>query len=480
MPGTSQGYWPGARPVCHHCGVPQPETPLPPTAFPANTAGEPTAARPALRRPAAGILVAGVCAGLAEHLDLPVRKVRLLTVLLGLSGGLGLIGYIFFWVTIPVADPDGEQRSPLVDRLIKPQVPGGPVARPWYARFPIKDIALGALLVGLAILLVVSRFGFALEWTWVFSALVVVIGIALAWSQLDAAQRGELVNKSGGRVTTGSLRLVGGVVLVTIGALLLAGQESAGSNMLPALIAALSVLVGVGLVLAPWWLRLVNQLGLERAAKEREATRADIAAHLHDSVLQTLALIQHNAQSPGEVTRLARNQERELRQWLYNERKPDGTSLAAQARELVAQVENTMAVALDGQSSVLIDLVVVGDCPPTADTEALLAACGEALKNAVRHGKPPVSMYLEVSPEEIEAFVTDRGAGFDMDNIAKDRFGVRQSIVGRMKRRGGTAHIKQLNSGGTEVALKIGRTAQPAGHTHGAGDQPVTSEKDHA
>lgn len=418
-------------------------------------------ARPVLRRPVSGVLVAGVCGALAHHMEVNVRQVRMLTVLLALAGGVGVVGYIFFWVTIPVDDGSQDPRSPLLTRLAKaPAIPGRP-STPWYSKFPIKDILLGALLLGLAILLVATRFGLALDWTWVFSALIVVIGIALAWSQLDSAQRGDMVTKSGGRATTGVLRLAGGVSLVTIGALLLASQETAGNSMWPALIAALAVLVGVGLVLAPWWLRLVNQLGLERAAKEREATRADIAAHLHDSVLQTLALIQRSSDSPGEVTRLARNQERELRQWLYNERREPGTSLADQARGLIAEVENTMARALDGRAAVSIDLVVVGDCIPTEDTEALLAASGEALKNAVRHGLPPVSAYLEISDQQIEAFVTDRGAGFDLDTIASDRLGVRQSIIGRMQRRGGTARIKSLTSGGTEVALWLPRAKAP-------------------
>lgn len=422
--------------------------------------------RPVLRRATSGILLAGVCSALANHLGIDVRQARLLAVLLALAGGVGIVGYVFFWVTIPVDDGTEEPRSALLARLAKAPAIPGQRGTPWYSKIPIKDILLGALLLGLAILLVATRFGLALDWTWVFSALIVVIGIALAWSQLDSVQRGDLVAKSGGRATTGVLRLAGGVVLVTIGALLLASQETAGSSMWPALIAALAVLVGVGLVLAPWWLRLVNQLGLERAAKEREATRADIAAHLHDSVLQTLALIQRSSDSPGEVTRLARNQERELRQWLYNERREPGTSLADQARGLVAEVENTMSRALDGRSGVSIDLVVVGDCIPTEGTEALLAACGEALKNAVRHGQPPVSAYLEISDQQIEAFVTDRGAGFDLEAIAGDRLGVRHSIIGRMERRGGTARIRRLTSGGTEVALWLPRTPPPVEKEH--------------
>lgn len=458
--------------VCHHYVVSQPHPPHagPPHAEPPHTENSSTE-RAELRRPASGYLISGVCLGIADHLQIDVRQVRILTVLLALAGGLGVVAYIFLWVTVPIADGTEQSQSPLLSRLVKaPNVPTQPGEnRVWYARFPIKDIVLGALLLGIAILLVASRFGFTLQWTWVFSTFVVVAGLGLAWSQLDASQRGELVRKSGGKASTGTLRLVGGLVLVTIGVLLLTSQEIGGAHMMPALLAALAVLLGVGLVLAPWWLRLVNQLGQERAAKEREATRADIAAHLHDSVLQTLALIQRSADAPGEVTRLARNQERELRQWLYNDRQEPGTSLAQAARQLTAEVENTMTAALSGQSSVSIDLVVVGDCAPDENTEALLAATGEALKNAVRHGKPPVSAYLEVAPEQIEVFVTDRGSGFDLDAIASDRFGVRQSIIGRIQRRGGTATIRRLSSGGTEVALRLPRLQT---------EHPTPAEKD--
>ncbi len=413
--------------------------------------------RPPLRRPATGFVVAGVCTALAQHLDLRVKDVRLITILLSLAGGLGAVGYIFLWVTIPVADGTESPKSVLDARLAKAPTrqDGGPA--PWYARFPVRDIFLGLILLAGAGTLVATRFGYRLEWTWVLSALVVLIGLALAWSQLDSAQRGDLVRQSGGKTSSGMLRLAGGGALVIVGALLLAGQEGGMRGMWSALIAAIAVLIGMGLVLAPWWLRLVRQLGQERAAKEREATRADIAAHLHDSVLQTLALIQRSAEAPGEVTRLARNQERELRLWLYNDRSAAGTSVADQMRELAAEVENSMTMALGGHSAVSIDLVVVGDCAPDANTEALLAATGEALKNAVRHGLPPVAAYVEVSPGQVEAYVTDRGAGFDVNAIADDRFGVRQSIIGRVERRGGSAKIRQLAAGGTEVALSMPR-----------------------
>jgi signal transduction histidine kinase len=188
-------------------------------------------------------------------------------------------------------------------------------------------------------------------------------------------------------------------------------------------VAAVAVLAGVALVLAPWWLRLVRELGDERAARARESERADIAAHLHDSVLQTLALIRARADDPTEVARMARAQERELRAWLYDDRPAPGTSVAAVLAAIVAEIEDTRT-GPDGEA-VTIETVVVGDTEPDANTDALLQATREALLNAVRHGRPPVSLYLEAGPEEVEVFVRDRGDGFDPDAVPADRFGVR-------------------------------------------------------
>lgn len=423
-----------------------------------------------LRRPSRGAQIAGVCAGLAAHMRIEVRQVRILFILLAAAGGLGLVAYAFLWVCVPEGDPHelGRDLDPQA-RLAKPLIVDEPAAPSIRSRLlerashmPLRDIALGLILLTVAALLVASRFGWNLEWSWVFSALVVIVGLGLAWGQLDSAQRGSLLGKSGGRTGWGGLRLVGGVGLVVIGVLLLIGQESGGGQMFSSLVAAIAVLAGVALVLAPLWLRLANQLGEERASAALARERSEIAAHLHDSVLQTLALIQRSSEQPGEVTRLARNQERELRSWLYNDRSTPGTSVADHAREVVANVENAMVLASGGDQTVSIELVVVGDATPSDDTEALLAAMAEALKNAVRHGKPPVSAYLEVRDTAFEVFVTDRGDGFELSEIAEDRFGVKESIVGRIERRGGTAKFRKMAVGGTEVALRIPRASAPS------------------
>ncbi|GAA1714587.1 ATP-binding protein [Isoptericola hypogeus] len=401
-----------------------------------------------LRRPPRGRLLGGVAAGLAAHLGLPVLAVRIGFVVLALAGGAGAVAYVFWWVTVPAGDPRAVAAAtePTSLQRLAPRLRmQGPVAA-----LPVRDVLIGAALIAGAFVLVAMRAGWDLGASWVLPVLVALGGMALAWSQLDAAQRGRWADRAGGdRRSTFVLRLAGGVVLVMLGVLMLVGQDAPVPVLLQAAAASLAVLAGVALMLAPWWLRLVRELGDERAARAREAERADIAAHLHDSVLQTLALIRSRADDPEAVARMARAQERELREWLYTDRTEPGTSLAAELRALVAEVEDGRAVE--------VETVVVGDCVPMEATTALLQASREALVNAVVHGLPPVTVYLEVTDDAVEVFVRDRGDGFEMDDIAPDRFGVRESILGRVHRRGGTADVTSRPGWGTEVRLRMPR-----------------------
>ncbi|MCL1870121.1 MAG: PspC domain-containing protein [Promicromonosporaceae bacterium] len=422
-----------------------------------------TSPRLPLRRPPADRWVAGVCAGLAAHLGVPVAAVRVVMALLAVAGGAGVALYAFWWVTIPAGDPRDaaaeEAAGPAALRRLAPRLRlSGPIAR-----MQTRDIVIGVVLLAVAAFLVAVRAGWDWRQSWVVPAFLALGGLALAWSQLDAAQRGTTTAGGRRRRWAAFVRPAGGLVLVVAGALLLVGQDTPGWAVLQAAAAALAVLVGFALVLAPWWLRLVRELGDERAARAREAERADIAAHLHDSVLQTLALIRSRADDADAVARMARAQERELREWLYDDRRAPGTSLADELRDLVAQVEDGRVgkPAVDGAPPVAIDVVVVGDCPPTDTTSALLQATREALVNAVAHGQPPVTVYLEVSDKAAEVFVRDRGDGFTMDDVASDRFGVRESILGRVRRRGGTAEVTSRPGWGTEVRLKMPRTPTP-------------------
>ena len=420
-----------------------------------------------------------MCAGLAAHLGVGVGVVRLVMALLGLAGGAGVALYVFWWLTVPPGDPEtarDEQRPASLSRLA-PRLQGG------VRRLPVRDVAVGVVLLGGAALLVALRTGVDVEVSWVIPVLIALAGAALAWSQLDAVERGRLLTRAGGRTPAGVLRIAGGVVLVLVGIVLLVGQDARPTQIVRAAVAAVAVLAGVAIVLAPWWLRLMRELGDERAARAREAERADIAAHLHDSVLQTLALIRARSSDADTVARLARAQERELREWLYDDRPSPGTSLAAELRALVAEVEDgrvgRRAEPIGGvpgeaePGPVVVDVVVVGDCTPTQETAALLQATREALVNAVAHGGPPYSVYLEVSDDAAEVFVRDRGDGFVMDDVAPDRFGVRESILGRVQRRGGKAEIISRPGWGTEVRLRVPRAVAEPGATPGPATGPA-------
>lgn len=398
-----------------------------------------------LRRPPRGRVVGGVCRGLALHLRLPLGVVRLAFVLLTFAGGIGLLLYLWFWVTVPVGDPvlvAAEARPPALSRL-------APRLRQTGRTLPVGEIAIGLMLIAGAALLIAVRNGASIGSSWVLPTLIALSGVALAWSQLDAIQRDRRNGAAVGRMPISLLRLVGGTVLVGVAVFLVVGQEQPMEALIRSAVAAVAVLIGSALVLAPWWLRLVRELGDERAARARESERADIAAHLHDGVLQTLALIRRQATDAEEVARLARAQERELREWLYDDRRTPGTSIASDLRGVVAEVEDTRAVA--------VDVVVVGDAVPDVGTDALLQATREALVNAVSHGEAPYSLYLEVTDKQVEVFVRDHGAGFDLDAVPTDRFGVRESIIGRVTRRGGTATVQSRPGRGTEVHLCLPR-----------------------
>jgi signal transduction histidine kinase len=206
----------------------------------------------------------------------------------------------------------------------------------------------------------------------------------------------------------------------------------------------------------PWWLGLARDLAVERRQRVRTEERADMAATIHDSVLQTLALIQRSSDDPREVTRLARAQERELRAWLFEGRPPGSfdaalvTTLAQGVAVVESEVEESHGVALES--------VVVGDCPMTDELRALLAAGREAAVNAAAwSGAATVSVYLEVEPARVSMFVRDRGQGFDPGAVSADRRGISDSIRARMARHGGTADIRSVPGQGTEVELVMPR-----------------------
>jgi signal transduction histidine kinase len=262
---------------------------------------------------------------------------------------------------------------------------------------------------------------------------------------------------AGGRTTV--VRVLSGAVFVAAGiAVFLLGNIQLGQVQF-ALLAVVATLVGVAVLTVPWWLRLARDLGEERRERIVETERAEIAAHLHDSVLQTLALIQRQSDQPREVLRLARGQERELRHWLYGptgygrQRSASGdpvldSGLAEAITAAAAEVEDTYAID--------VRPVVVGDRPLDDGLRALVLAAREAMVNAAKHAEvTDISVYVEVEPDEVHAFVRDRGVGFDQDDIPDDRHGLADSVHGRMSRHGGAVRLRSGPGEGTEVHLTM-------------------------
>jgi signal transduction histidine kinase len=270
---------------------------------------------------------------------------------------------------------------------------------------------------------------------------------------LDALlQRGSEQDRSRRAFT---VRLASGCVLLAAGCFVIDDGSLSRSPLRP-IGGALFVLAATVVVLGPWWLRLARDLVSERQARIRAEERADMAARVHDSVLQTLAMIQRSANQPQEVAKLARAQERELRSWLFEGRPPGslGTEGPATLTAGVEQIEREIEAA----HGVAVDAVTVGDAPLDDELNALLAAGREATVNAAKwSGAPSVSIYLEVEARRVCMYVRDRGRGFDTNAIAADRRGISESIRGRMQRHGGVAVIRSAPGSGTEVELSLPR-----------------------
>lgn len=383
-------------------------------------------------------LLAGVCAGVAAHLGLPVALVRLVWLVLVGAGGAGVVAYLLLWLYVPTGDPWAEAagavpaaRARLAARLTEQ------LTKPREMTPRQRTLAVGACLVLAAALTAVWRTGALAGASWLLPVVLVLAGVLLAWSQLGA------------RASVGAssrLRLAGGTALVLVGVLVWLGRGLDSANLAAGALVGGALVLAVGLILMPVVVRANRELVDTRAAQARAAERAEIAAHLHDSVLQTLTLIRKRAHEPEVVARLARSQERELRAWLYTDRPDEGTSVSQAFKDLAGQVEDRYGVG--------IDVVTVGDRCPDQAIAVTVAAAREALSNAVRHGQPPISLYVETSAERIEVFVRDHGKGFDLQEVAADRHGVRESIIGRMERHGGSATVRRLASG-TEVRLAL-------------------------
>ena len=342
-----------------------------------------------------GRALAGVCAGIADALGVDVTLVRVVFALLALAGGAGIVLYLALWAW---------SRS----------------GQAWWALLLL--VVAGALLLGAVGVPDRALAGIVL----------VAAGLTIAW-------------RRGGSLHPEAPLSYVGLALAGVGAVVLLGTGSAPTRILaPGAVGGALLLVA-----GPWLWRLALERDTERAARIRTEERADVAARVHDSVLQTLALIQRHAQEPRRVASLARRQERELRGWLYADRPlgDDGSSLVAALSTAAADVEELHGVRVELASS--------GDAAP--DT-ALVLAAREAMTNAAKFaGVEEIDVYAEVTPKEVAVYVRDRGAGFDPATVPEDRHGIRESIRGRLEHAGGSATVTSSPGGGTEVELRLPR-----------------------
>ncbi|OKH91814.1 ATP-binding protein [Streptomyces uncialis] len=411
-----------------------------------------------LYRSSDGRWLGGVARGLAGHLGLPVVWVRLIFVGLLSAEGLGALLYAAFWFFVPlgVGGLGAERRSPLVTEVAQDG------KRRLVARKPDKGeiVALIAMVaVAMAFLGSVKLDITAKAYLW--PTLLVGAGVALVWRQADNARRARWVEASRRRRNLTLARSAAGVLLVGTGVTGIFVLQGSAEDLGAILQASLAVLVGIALLAGPYLVRMTQDLSEERTMRIRAQERAEVAAHVHDSVLHTLTLIQRNAENAGEVRRLARAQERDLRAWLY---KPDGNGNGKDEEgedgpANVADAVRRHAAEVEDKHGVPIEVVVVGDCPLDDRLTAQMQAAREAMVNAAKYGGEggAVQVYAEVEGPTVFVSVRDRGPGFDLDAVPADRMGVRESIIGRMQRNGGTARLRAVPDGGTEVELTMER-----------------------
>jgi signal transduction histidine kinase/phage shock protein PspC (stress-responsive transcriptional regulator) len=383
-------------------------------------------------------VLTGVAGGLGRRLGVDPLLVRAAFVLLAVAGGSGVGLYIVAW--------------------LMSHDPAGATAAPWP---PPRATSRRLLALGLIVaggLMILREVGVWFGDTLVGPLSLAVVGSALIWVRSDEGDRARW-SRMGRRLPASTVeavlagpaslpRIAGGALLVVGGMSVFLIAHRTLTVAGTALLAVVVTAAGLGLILGPWIYRLARTAAAERRERIRSEERAEMAAHLHDSVLHTLALIQR-AEAPPEVVSLARRQERELRAWLNGRVEEEGAeSLGAAVDGLAARVEREHAVA--------VDAVVVGDRPVDERLRAVVLACQEAALNAARHsGAPRVSVYVEAEPEAITAYVRDQGRGFDPAAVPADRHGIAESIRGRILRLGGTAVVTSTPGVGTEVQLRV-------------------------
>jgi len=364
-------------------------------------------------------VILGLAGGIADRLGIPDAYVRAAFITLSLAGGAGIVLYL---LGTAIATAGEEEPNP------------PPETRQ---------------IVGLVIMLFGAMAFFRGINLW-FGDTVVWAGSLLAFGGAAMWDKTNLFDADAGGIALSRTRIVAGALLLLAGIASLSSSISSIQSLGPAITAAALTGAGFTIIFGPWVSSLIRDLGEERRNRIRADERTEVAAHLHDSVLQTLALIQRT-EDPKRMVTLARAQERDLRNWLYGP-KEGGTALG-----LRQSLEN-VASDVEGRHDVPVEVVVVGDMALNDRGFALVAAAGEAMTNAAKHsGASKVSVFAEVNDKVAEIFVTDQGGGFDPDSIPDGRHGIKDSLIARMRRQGGESEITSEPGEGTEVRLTLPR-----------------------
>jgi signal transduction histidine kinase len=364
-------------------------------------------------------------------------------------GGLGLVAYMALWVAVPAVDEAESVGARVLGDRRELQ------------------IVLAASTALLALVLALQEVGVSGVGVPIWSLLLASVGALTVWRGASASETIRLRDTLNAAPVIGTspkpgwrrvaLRALVGAGLILFGVAEMSRVGSVSGAAFAVLVGTVAFAGGFLVLFAPWWARTLRDLSTERRERVRAEERADMASHVHDSVLQSLALIQKAAGDPQEVVRLARIQERELRHWLFDPamlgRPSDQPeTLAAAAAGIEREIEDSYGMGLE--------LIVVGDCRMDEDVAALLGACREAAVNAAKwSGAPTVSLFVEVEAGAISAFVRDRGRGFDPGAVAGDRHGIARSMVQRMERHGGSVTVTSAPGAGTEVELVLSRTS---------------------
>ncbi|MBY6410575.1 PspC domain-containing protein [Rhodococcus sp. BP-252] len=407
------------------------------TVHPVDQPAAPGGYEPAtFHRRGGGRIVGGVAGGLSDHLGVDVFKVRVAFVLLAIMAGAGIFAYGLLWIFSPAGDD--------VDRPTSVE----------------RQRALGLAAVGLGLAAAVAWLLDGTAASALVPIVVVVVGAALVWREFDSDGPRSVLGLAKKPTVLGWARVVGGATLIVLGLGVVVLARVDLASLRSSLLAVIVTLVGAALLTVPVWLRMWRALNAERSARIRNDEREEIASHLHDSVLQTLALIQKQSDQPGEVMRLARSQERELRKWLFEDGDPDHSSLAEALKTISGEVED--------QHGITVRPITVGDVQLALDDSsagltretftAVLGATREALVNAAKHsGETNVDLFAETEDDKVTVFVRDRGTGFDESQVPEDRRGLAKSIRGRIERRGGEVSVRSGVGKGTEVRIMMPR-----------------------